>query len=156
MMAREGLPFRTPIASDCAALNGLVEAMLAVGGVAVRCLRDATRGGLATVLNEWVSSAVGIALDETCVPVSAPVAAACEFLGLDPLYVANEGKLVAAVAPVAAERVLAAMRAHPLGAEAALVGEVTARHAGLVTLRTPYGSERILPLLAGGQLPRIC
>jgi hydrogenase expression/formation protein HypE len=156
MMAREELPFRTPIVSDCAPLNGLVEAILAAGGSAVRCLRDATRGGLATVLNEWASPAVGITLDESCVPVSAPVAAACEFLGLDPLYVANEGKLVAAVAPEAAERVLAAMRTHPLGVDAALVGRVTDRHAGLVTLRTPYGSERILPLLTGGQLPRIC
>ncbi|MEN6479849.1 MAG: hydrogenase expression/formation protein HypE [Anaerolineales bacterium] len=156
MMGREGLPFRTPLQSDCAPLNGLVEAILAAGGAAVHCLRDATRGGLATVLNEWASPRVGLSLQEARVPVDEAVAAACEFLGLDPLYVANEGKLVAAVAPQAADAVLAAMRAHPLGARAAIVGQVTASHAGLVTLRTPYGSERVLPLLVGGQLPRIC
>ena len=134
MMAREGLPFRTPLVSDCAPLNGLVEAMLAAGGAAVHCLRDATRGGLATVLHEWASATVGSTLDERSVPVSAPVAAACEFLGLDPLYVANEGKLVAGWRPRPPTQVLAAMRAHPLGAEAAVVGQVTAHHAGLVTL----------------------
>jgi len=156
MMAREGLPFDTPIASDCAPLNDLVETMLVAGGAYVRCLRDATRGGLATVLNEWAGDRVGLALNETALPIAPAVAAACEFLGLDPLYVANEGKLVAAVAPDAAPAVLAAMRAHPLGGEAAVVGQVTASHPGLVTLRTPYGSERVLPMLAGGQLPRIC
>ena len=156
MMAREGLPFDTPISSDCAPLNGLVEAMLAAGGDGVHCLRDATRGGLATVLNEWASDRVGLSLDETQLPIDPAVAAACEFLGLDPLYVANEGKLVAAVASQAAEAVLAAMRAHPLGGRAAIVGRVTSSHVGLVTLRTPYGSERVLPMLAGGQLPRIC
>lgn len=130
--------------------------MLAAGGDGVHCLRDATRGGLATVLNEWASDRVGLSLDETQLPIDPAVAAACEFLGLDPLYVANEGKLVAAVASQAAEAVLAAMRAHPLGGRAAIVGRVTSSHVGLVTLRTPYGSERVLPMLAGGQLPRIC
>jgi len=156
MMAREGLPLNAPIASDCAPLNGLVEAILAAGGPAVRCLRDATRGGLATVINEWVSPSVGMRLDEATIPVNPAVAAACEFLGLDPLYVANEGKVVVGVAAEAAEAVLAAMHQHPLGARAAAIGRVTASHAGLVTLRTTYGTERVLPMLVGGQLPRIC
>jgi hydrogenase expression/formation protein HypE len=170
MSQREGLRFDSPLVSDCAPLHGLVAAMLDAlsppGGDgpreelrvgAVRCLRDPTRGGLTTVLNEVADkSSVGIEVEETAVPVRDEVRAACELLGLDPLYVANEGKLVAFVSPGVADAVLAAMRAHEYGREAAIIGEVTAEHAGRVVLRTALGARRILDMLVGEQLPRIC
>ncbi len=156
MLAREGLNFRTDLQSDCAPLNRLIAALLEAAPSAVRCMRDATRGGLATVLCEWAESGVGIEIEETAVPVRDPVRAVSEFLGLDPLYSANEGTLTLAVAPEAAELALAALRAHPLGREAAIIGRVTAEHAGRVVLRTPYGARRILQILTGAQLPRIC
>jgi len=168
MSVREGLEFETVLESDCAALNGLVEAMFAAapansgagagaGGGAIRCMRDATRGGLSSVLNELAdASRVGVRLEESAVPVRNEVRAACEMLGLDVLYVANEGKLVAAVDPDHADAVLDAMRAHPLGRGAAVVGEVVADHAGLVVLRSLIGGERVVTMIAGEQLPRIC
>lgn len=157
MTQREGLRFQSPLRSDCAPLNGLVADMLAAGGGAIHVLRDPTRGGLATALNELAAaSEVSIVIDEAAVPVHDAVRVASELLGLDPLYVANEGKLVAIVAPEAAEAVLAAMRAHPLGAEAAAIGDVRAAERSRVVLRTPLGTHRLLDMLAGEQLPRIC
>ena len=161
MTQREGLRFQSPLISDCAPLNGLVAAMLAAApGAAtgaVHCLRDATRGGLATVLVEVAdSSQVGIEVVETVIPVREPVRAACELLGLDPLYVANEGTLAAFVAPDAAEAVLAAMRAHPHGRKAVRIGQTMSEHPGRVALRTALGVRRVLDMLTGEQLPRIC
>ena len=159
MSQREGLRFDSPLLSDCAPLNGLVAAMLDAlsSPKAIHCLRDPTRGGLATALNEVAGkSGVGIEIEEHAVPVRDAVRAACELLGLDPLYVANEGKLVAFVAPAAADAVLATMRAHEYGREAAIIGQVTAEHAGRVVLRTALGARRILDMLVGEQLPRIC
>ncbi len=156
MLAREGLDFRTDLQSDCAPLNGLIATLLEAAPGSVRCMRDATRGGLATLLCEWAEVGVGIEIEETAVPVRDPVRAVSEFLGLDPLYIANEGTLALAVAPEAAETILAALQAHPLGREAAIIGRVTAEHAGRVVLRTPYGTRRILHMLTGAQLPRIC
>jgi hydrogenase expression/formation protein HypE len=156
MATRENLGFAAPIVSDTAALHGLVAAMLATDAE-IRCLRDPTRGGLATTVNEFArQSGVGIMLDEAAIPVDAEVAAACEFLGLDPLYVANEGKLVAVVAAADAERVLAAMRAHPLGRRAARIGEVVADDHQFVQMTTTLGGRRIVDWLTGDQLPRIC
>ena len=153
---REGLEFEGSIASDSAPLHTLVAAMLAASRD-IRCLRDPTRGGLSSTLNEFAAQAqVGIEIDERAIPVREAVRGACELLGLDPLYVANEGKLVAVVAPGAAERVLAAMRGHPLGREAALIGTVTAVHPRLVTMRTVVGPTRIVDMLSGDQLPMIC
>ncbi len=156
---REGLEFETEILSDSAALHNLVAAMLAAsyGSNSIRCLRDPTRGGVSSSLNEIAAqSKVSIQIDETCIPVREEVRGACELLGLDPLYVANEGKLLAIVAPEAADRVLAAMRRDPRGTEAALIGTVGNESAGLVTMRTAFGSTRIVDMLAGEQLPRIC
>lgn len=120
-------------------------------------MRDPTRGGLSSTLNEIAGqSHVGIVLDERCIPVREEVRGACELMGLDPLYVANEGKLVAIVAPEAADVALSAMRAHPLGAEAQIIGTVTTENPALVTMRTIMGSTRIVDMLAGDQLPRIC
>jgi hydrogenase expression/formation protein HypE len=164
MTQREGLRFDSPLQSDCAPLNGLVADLLAAassdspqdGGV-IHCLRDPTRGGLATTLNELAGrSGVGIELEEEAVPIREPVRSACELLGLDPLYVANEGKLVAIVAPEAADAALAVLRAHEYGREAAAVGRVTADHPRRVVLRTALGARRIVGMLAGEQLPRIC
>ncbi len=156
MSVREGLEFSTAIRSDTAALHGLIEIMLATGAD-IRCLRDPTRGGLATTLNEIArQSKVGVMLEEKAIPVKAEVAAACEFLGLDPLYVANEGKLVAVVAEADAGKVLAAMRAHPLGARAARVGAVIADDHHFVQMTTSLGGRRIVDWLTGEQLPRIC
>jgi hydrogenase expression/formation protein HypE len=158
MSVREGLRFETELTSDCAPLGGLVSAMLeAVDAADIHCLRDLTRGGLAAALNEIaIDMSVGVELDEAAIPVSAPVAGACELLGLDPLYVANEGRLMAIVAPSAAERVLAAMQAHPAAAGPAIVGQIVAAHGGLVELRSVLGNGRIVDLLSGEQMPRIC
>ena len=156
MSRRENLSFDAPIESDTAALHGLIAAMLAVRAD-LRCLRDPTRGGLAATLNEIAGqSGVGMMLDEKAIPVKPVVAAACEFLGLDPLYVANEGKLIAICAAADAERLLAAMRAHPLGQDAARIGEVIADDHHFVQLTTAFGGRRIVDWLAGDQLPRIC
>jgi len=156
MSVREGLEFETEIASDMAPLNGLVEAMLAVGGD-IHVLRDPTRGGVTSALTEIAQSAgVGMLIEEARIPIGEEVKGACEILGLDPLYVANEGKLIAVVAPGAAEGVLAAMRAHPLGREAAIIGEVTAEHPAFVLMKTRVGGTRVVDMLSGEQLPRIC
>ena len=157
MSVREGLAFETTIVSDSAPLPGLVQAMLAAGGEAVHVLRDPTRGGVASATNEIAQKAgVGIRLREKDIPIAEDVQGACEILGLDPLYVANEGKCLALVAPAAADQVLAAMRAHPLGRQAAAIGEVAAAHPGRVLLRSRIGGTRVVDLLSGEQLPRIC
>ncbi|KPG00837.1 hydrogenase expression/formation protein HypE [Rhodopseudomonas sp. AAP120] len=157
MSQRQNLAFETSIVSDSAALHELVAAMLAAAPQGLRVMRDPTRGGVAATLNELAQqSAVGFRLDEDAVPVRPEVAAACELLGLDPLYVANEGKLIAVVAPDAADAVLAAMRAHPLGRDAALIGEVIADDHHFVQMTTLFGGGRIVDWLAGEQLPRIC
>ncbi len=155
---RESLEFGTEVTSDSAPLHTLVAAMLeAVPEGAVRTLRDPTRGGLAATLNEIArQSGAGMVLDEAAVPVRPQVAAACELLGLDPLNVANEGKLVAIVDPAAADAVLAAMRAHPLGRDTARIGEVVADDRHFVQMRTALGGRRMVDWLAGEQLPRIC
>jgi hydrogenase expression/formation protein HypE len=156
MAAREGLAFETTITSDSACLVGLVE-RLRTARLDVHVLRDPTRGGVASALNEIAAaSGVGVEIDETVLPVPDDVRAACEVLGLDPLYVANEGILLAFVPAGDAERVLAALRSHPLGAGALQIGRVIAEHAGLVALRTSLGGTRIVDLLPGDQLPRIC
>jgi hydrogenase expression/formation protein HypE len=153
---REGLSFATSLKSDCAPLAKLVSDMLAVSPD-IRCLRDPTRGGLATTLNELAAqSNVGIRIEEELVPVLGEVLAACEMLGLDPLYVANEGKLVAIVPAEATERVLAAMRKNRYGEQAAIIGEVTAEHPGRVVMKTSLGTTRIVDMLTGDPLPRIC
>jgi hydrogenase expression/formation protein HypE len=158
MTQREGLQFASPLESDCAPLNGLVADLLAaLPAGALHCLRDPTRGGLATALNELATrSQVGIEIDETSLPMREPVRAACELLGLDPLYVANEGKLIAIVAPEGAHAALATLRAHAHGREAAAVGHVVETHPGRVVLRTALGARRIVDMLVGEQLPRIC
>ncbi len=156
MSSRENLEFETAVVSDSAALHTLVADMVAAVP-AIRSLRDPTRGGLAAALNEIAQSAgVGMRLDEAAIPIRPEVEAACELLGLDPLYVANEGKLVAICPADEAERLLAAMRAHPLGADAAIIGEVVADDMGFVTMETGFGGTRIVDWLAGEQLPRIC
>jgi hydrogenase expression/formation protein HypE len=156
MSQRENLSFEVPIVSDTAALNGLIAAMLATGAD-IRCLRDPTRGGLAATLNEIAGqSSVGMMLHEKAIPVKPVVAAACELLGLDPLNVANEGKLIAICASADAPRLLGAMRAHPQGADAAVIGEVIADDHHFVQLTTAFGGRRIVDWLAGDQLPRIC
>ncbi len=156
MSQRENLRFDAPILSDTAALNGLIAAMLATNAD-IRCLRDPTRGGLAATLNEIAGqSGVGMMLHEKAIPVKPVVAAACELLGLDALNVANEGKLIAICGAADAPRLLAAMRAHPLGADAALIGEVIADAHHFVQLTTAFGGRRIVDWLASDQLPRIC
>lgn len=153
---REGIEFETALKSDSAPLDGLVAAMLDAHP-AIHCLRDPTRGGLASSLNEIAAkSRAGMRLKESTLPVREEVRGACEMLGLDPLYVANEGKLVAIVAPEAADPVLAAMRAHPLGADARAIGVVTEAHPGAVLLETVLGTTRVVDMLSGDQLPRIC
>jgi hydrogenase expression/formation protein HypE len=157
MSSRENLQFETQILSDSASLNGLVAEMVAACGAHLRLLRDPTRGGLAATLNEIAhQSNIGVRIEEDALPVKAEVAAACEFLGLDPLHVANEGKLIAFVAPEAAESLLAAMRAHPLGADAAIIGEAVEDAHHFVQMRTSFGGSRIVDWLSGEQLPRIC
>ena len=156
MSVREGLGFESTLQSDCGSLAGLVGAMSVVGQD-LHCLRDLTRGGLAAALNEIALDVpVGIELEEAAIPVSGPVAAACEILGLDPLYVANEGRLVAFVAPQVAERVLAILRQHPAAHGPAVIGHVTDAHPRSVEVRSPMGGARILDLLSGEQMPRIC
>ena len=156
LVARNELDLHSSIASDCQPLHSLVQAML-VACPDLHCLRDATRGGLATVLNEFaISSQVGMRLQERALPLKPEVRGACEMLGLDVLYMANEGKLVAIVPRCDAEAVLAAMRAHPAGVHAAIVGEVLAEPAGHVILNTLFGGERVVDMLVGEQLPRIC
>ena len=156
LVARNELDLQTDLASDCQPLHGLVQAMLRACPD-IHCLRDATRGGLATVLNEFaISSNVGMRLQERALPLKAEVRGACEMLGLDVLYMANEGKLVAVVPRDSADAVLAAMRTHPAGAEAVIVGEVLAEPAGHVILNTLFGGERVIDMLVGEQLPRIC
>ncbi|QJW94956.1 [NiFe] hydrogenase metallocenter assembly protein HypE [Frigoriglobus tundricola] len=156
MSVREGLEFETIIASDTAPLNGLVNEMLAACPN-VRVMRDPTRGGVAATLNEIAGrSKVGIEIDEACLPIDPQVWAACELLGLDPLMVANEGKLVAVVPPSDADRLVAAMREHPFGARAAVIGTVSDQHAGMVVARTAVGGRRVVTLPVGEQLPRIC
>lgn len=153
---REGLSFDAPIVSDTASLHGLVAAMLDCGAE-LRVLRDPTRGGLATTLNEIAQqSGIGMSLQESAIPVNPTVAAACEFLGLDPLYVANEGKLVAICAAHDADKLLAVMRAHPQGSRAAIIGEVIQDTHGFVQMTTKLGGRRIVDWLTGEQLPRIC
>lgn len=153
---REGLEFETAIQSDSAALHTLVSDMLQVSRE-IHCMRDPTRGGVSSTLNEIAEqSQVGIELEERSIRVREEVRGACELLGLDPLYVANEGKLIAIVAPEAAAALLQAMRRHPLGAEAQMIGTVQQANSGLVTMRTPLGTTRIVDMLAGDQLPRIC
>ena len=153
---RQGLEFESPIRSDCAPLHRLVAAMLAASP-AIRCMRDPTRGGVSSALNEIAAqSRVGMELEESAIPIQEAVRGACELLGLDPLYVANEGKLVAIVDAAQAERILAAMRAHPLGQQARIIGRVTESNPGLVMMRTPLGTTRIVDMLSGDQLPRIC
>jgi hydrogenase expression/formation protein HypE len=156
MAMREGLDFETEIVSDTAPLNSLVRVMLQASRE-MHCLRDPTRGGIATTLNEIARrSQVGIVLDETCIPIREDVRGACELLGLDPLYVANEGKLIAVVGRQDAEPVLERMRGHPYGQEARIIGEVVADHPRLVVMRTGIGGTRIVDLMLGEQLPRIC
>jgi len=170
MSVREGLTFQSEIKSDTAPLNGLVEAMIQTSEVLetsevsqrpplrpIHCLRDATRGGLSAVLNELAgASKVGIEFDERKVPLRPEVNAACEMLGLDPFYVANEGKLVAIVAAEQAEAILSAMRAHEYGKDAAIIGKVVAEHPGIVTAKTSIGGMRVVDVPAGELLPRIC
>jgi hydrogenase expression/formation protein HypE len=156
MMQREGMAFSSTLESDTAPLNGLIAQVLDAIPGQVRCMRDATRGGLATVLNEWAEQQVGIHIVEQDIPVRDEVRAACEFLGLDPLYAANEGKVVIAMAPEAAQTALEALHTHPLGKSAAIIGEVTDTHPGRVVMQTPYGARRIVQMLTGAQLPRIC
>jgi hydrogenase expression/formation protein HypE len=156
LSTREGLSFQTEIESDSASLNGLVAAMLAASNK-IHVLRDPTRGGVATALNEVAKqSGVGIRLEESNLPVRPEVNAACEMLGLDPLYVANEGKALVFVAPEDAELALNAMRQHPLGEEACVIGEVVSEHPERVVLQTGIGGRRIVDMLSGEQLPRIC
>ncbi|MDQ3621065.1 MAG: hydrogenase expression/formation protein HypE [Verrucomicrobiota bacterium] len=156
MSVREGLEFETEIASDTAPLNGLVEAVFAASND-IHVLRDPTRGGITSALTEIAQTAnVGMLLDEVRIPISEEVKGACEILGLDPLYVANEGKLLAIVPPDHGERVLAAMRAHPLGRQSAIIGEITSDHPRFVMMKTRVGGRRVVDMLSGEQLPRIC
>jgi len=156
MSVREGLEFESSIVSDSAALNHMINDVLDTGAD-VHVLRDPTRGGLAASLNEIaVAAGVGVLLDERSIPVDRTVAAACEMLGMDPMYVANEGKVVAFVPAAEADLVLEAMRAHPEGTNATVIGTVTDTHRGMVAARTPLGSTRVVDMQVGEQLPRIC
>jgi hydrogenase expression/formation protein HypE len=157
MSSRENLEFEGAIESDCAPLNGLVSSMLEAGARNIHCLRDPTRGGVATTLNEIAGrSRIGMELLEHSIPVRESVRGACEILGLDPLYVANEGKLVAVVAAEAADAIVARMRQHVFGAEARVIGGVVAEPPGMVLMKTGIGGTRVLDLMFGEQLPRIC
>jgi len=153
---RAGLEFESTIVSDSASLYPLVKAMLETGA-AIRCMRDPTRGGVSSALNEIAAqSNVGMALEEEQIPIREEVKGACEMLGLDPLYVANEGKLIAIVERRHADLLLATMRSHPLGREARIIGTVTDQHPRTVVMRTAFGTTRIVDMLSGDQLPRIC
>jgi hydrogenase expression/formation protein HypE len=157
LSTREGLALDNPIQSDSAALNGLIAQMLEVAPTGIRVMRDPTRGGVATSLNEFAQSSMRrIRLDQAALPVKPEVESACEILGLDPLYVANEGKLLAIVSPDKADKVLLAMQQHEFGKDAAIIGEVTDDDDGRVTLLTGLGAETIIDMLPGEQLPRIC
>jgi len=157
MSVREGLEFETALQSDSAPLHDIVARMLDAVGDKVHVLRDPTRGGVASALNEIAAQAkVGIRLHEAQIPIGDAVRGACEILGFDPLYVANEGKVIAIVAREVADAVLAAMRTHPLGRDAAIIGEVVADHPGKVYLRSRVGGMRVVDMLSGEQLPRIC
>ncbi|HEY2857305.1 MAG TPA: hydrogenase expression/formation protein HypE [Terracidiphilus sp.] len=157
MSVREGLEFESQIRSDCAALNGLIADILNAAGSAVHTMRDPTRGGLASTLNEIAAASnVGIAIDERALPVRPQVQSACELLGLDPVYVANEGKAVFFVAPEFAEVVLSVLQAHSLGRDAARIGTVTADHPRMLVARTAMGANRVISIPVGEQLPRIC
>ena len=157
MSAREGIAFSTELRSDSAPLTPLVERLRDRVGGAVHTLRDPTRGGLASALNEIASAArIGIVLDEAVLPIPAPVTAACEMLGFDPLYVANEGVLVAFVAEPQADEAVSALQSHPLGRAATRIGRCVREHAGLVVLKTGIGGNRVVDMLPGDQLPRIC
>jgi len=156
MTARAGLSFQSQIMSDTAALNGMIAGVLDVVP-GVHAMRDPTRGGVAATLNELAaSSSVGIAIEEQAIPLRPDVRGAAELLGIDPLTIANEGKVVLAVPAGEADRVLDLMRRHEYGRDAALIGRVVAEHPGMVTMRTPYGSRRIVDMPLGEQLPRIC
>ncbi len=156
MSAREGLTFDTTVESDTAALNGLTESMFAATKN-IHVLRDPTRGGIASALNEIAMSAgIGIHIEEDHIPITEEVKGACEILGLDPLYIANEGKLLAFVPQEEAGKLLKAMREHPLGKESQIIGKVVAEHSGSVVMRTSIGSNRVVDMLSGEQLPRIC
>lgn len=156
MSVREGLEFETALESDSASLAGLTQAMLAACPE-IRCMRDPTRGGVSSALHEMAAAAdVGITMIESAIPVRPEVRGACEILGLDILYVANEGKLLAIVPPEAADGLLAVMRAHPLGRKAAVIGDIVAEHSGMVVMRSLVGGTRVVTMLAGEQLPRIC
>jgi hydrogenase expression/formation protein HypE len=156
MSKREGLSFSTKLKSDCAPLGGLVADMLKASRN-INCMRDPTRGGLATTLNEIAQqSSVGIRIDEEAIPVREEVLGACEMLGLDPLYIANEGKLIAIVSPADVKAVLKAMKKHAYGKEAAVIGKVTDEKSGRVVMNTRIGSSRIVDMLTGDPLPRIC
>jgi hydrogenase expression/formation protein HypE len=156
MSVREGLEFETEISSDTAPLNGLVKAVLEAAAD-IHVLRDPTRGGITSALSEIAQSArVGVHLDEAKIPISEEVKGACEILGLDPLYVANEGKLLAIVSPQDSDSVLSAMQTHPLGGKAAVIGSIIEDHPGFVFMRTRIGGTRVVDMLSGEQLPRIC
>jgi len=156
MSQREGLRFSMTLESDCAPLNKLVSQMLEVSS-SVHCLRDPTRGGLATTLNELArQSKVGVVVEEAKIPVKGEVKAACELLGLDPIYVANEGKMVAVVDPADANKILASMKKNNYGRDAAIIGEVTNEHQGKLVMKTKLGPSRIVDMLSGELLPRIC
>jgi hydrogenase expression/formation protein HypE len=157
MSVREGLEFQTSLRSDSAALNGLIEQVLQAGGSAVHVMRDPTRGGVASSLNEIASASnVGMVIEEKTLPVRSEVRAACELLGLDPIYVANEGKVLVFVAPERAASVLETMRAHSLGREAVAIGKVVEQHPGMLVARTAIGASRVVAMQIGEQLPRIC
>ncbi|MFA6541610.1 MAG: hydrogenase expression/formation protein HypE [Bacteroidota bacterium] len=156
MSVREGLEFESEIISDSAALNGLVEAMFSVSAN-INFLRDPTRGGVASSLNEIAQSAKkGMRIEEQSIPVKPNVRSACEILGFDPLYVANEGKMIAVVSSGDAEKILAAMKLHPHGKNASIIGEVTGERTGVVVMKTAIGGERVVDMISGEQLPRIC
>ncbi|PWT90800.1 MAG: hydrogenase expression/formation protein HypE, partial [Acidobacteria bacterium] len=156
LSVREGLEFETVMESDTAPLNGLVLKMMEASPQ-IHVLRDPTRGGLASALNEIAKQAnIGITLKESTIPIQESAKGACEILGLDPLYVANEGKLLAFVPPEEAQKVLDAMKAHPYGVESAIIGEVVADHRGTVILNTRIGGSRVVDMISGEQLPRIC
>lgn len=156
MSVREGLEFETVLESDTAPLSGLTRVMLEACPD-IRCMRDPTRGGVSSTMHEIATaSGVGVMLDEAAIPMRGEVRGACEILGLDPLYVANEGKLVAVVPPASADRLVQVMQAHPLGSSSAIVGEIVEAHPGMVVMRSRVGGTRVVTMLAGEQLPRIC